>query len=164
MPDPRDPIADFVMRQAPKEVAAGLQLLAKLRMPLHDKRTFEAQLAEMVAKADDATKATAELVGATLDASDFPILSTESAFEKYWGKFEPFPFRVPLLPPIDLPVGPVQRPGACEVYRKTFGPAAGDCACRAYIEALRQGMNEYQAVIVGHFAGRRAQQTGECAF
>jgi hypothetical protein len=151
------------MRQAPKEVAAGLQLLAKLRMPLHDKRTFEAQLAEMVAKADDATKATAELVGATMDATDFPILSTESALEKYWGKLDPFPLRIP-GPPIDLPTGPVDRPGACQAYRETFGRVAGDCACRAYLEALRQGMNEYQAVIVGHFAGVRAQRTGRCAY
>jgi hypothetical protein len=133
-------------------------------MPLHDRRALEAQLADIAAKADDGTKATAERIGHMMDVSDFPILSIESAFEKYWSKFDPFQFRIPgPVPPIGLPVGPQQRPGACEVYRQTFRADAADCACRAFIEALREGLNEYQAVIVGHFAGRRAERTGVCA-
>ena len=39
-------------------------------------------------------------------------------------------------------------------------PDAADCACRAFLEALREGINEYQAIIVRHFAGKRFQRTG----
>lgn len=164
MADAKDPIADFVLRQTPKEIAPGLQVLAKLRMPLHDRRALETQLAEMTAKADDATKAAAERIGHTMDVSDFPILSIENAFEKYWSKLDPFQFRIPgPVPPIDLPVGPQQRPSACDAYRQSFRPDVADCACRAFLEALREGMNEYQAIIVGHFAGRRFQRTGVCS-
>jgi hypothetical protein len=164
MADARDPIADFIQRQAPKEIVSGLQVLAKLRMPLHDKRALDAQLADMTVKADDATKATAERVGHAMDVSDFPILSIENALEKYWSKLDPFQLRIPgpVPPPIGIPVGPQQRPSVCEVYYQTFRHDAADCACRAYLEALREGLSEYQAIIVGHFAGRRAARGLGC--
>jgi hypothetical protein len=134
-------------------------------MPLHDKQALETQLAELAGEADAGNKATVERVARMFDGSDFPILSTENAFEKYWSKFDPFPIPIPipgLLPPVELPAGPQERPSACDVYRQTFGRAAADCACRAYVEARREGLSEYQAIIVGHFAGRRAERTGVC--
>jgi hypothetical protein len=161
--DAADTVSNFIARKAPKDVVSGLEVLAKLRMPVHDKRAFDAQLADMTAKADDDTKMTLERAGQSFVASDFPILSTENVLEKYWDKFDPFPIPLPgLIPPVELPAGPQQRPSPCDVYARTFGAAAADCACRAYIEARREGLNEYQAIIVGHFAGRRAQRTGLC--
>lgn len=158
-----DPVADFIARRTPKDIVLGLRVLAKLRMPLHDKRAFETQLAEMRTSADDATKAAIERMGQSLEGSDFPILSTENALEKYWSRLDLFPIRAPSpLLPAEVPIGQQQRPSACDVYARTFGLTAADCACRAYIEARREGMNEYQAVIVGHFAGRRAERSGVC--
>lgn len=158
-------VADFLLRAAPKELVGGLRVLAKLKMPLHDERALRDQLEEMESNADDDTKAVVRRVVELFGGRDFPILSTENAFEKFASKFDPIPFPFPgLTAPVEVPVAPQERPSACEVYERTFGrgSAAASCACRAYAEALREGMTDLQATVVGHFSGRRSQRTGIC--
>ncbi len=158
-------IADFLVRNAPMELVEGLTVLEKLKLPIHDKYSFQQQLAEMAEQADDKSKPIIETMIGQFRAQDFPILSVENAFEKYWNKFQPFPFPFPrLVPPFELPEEPRYEPPICDVYDQTFGRGtlAANCACQAYAEAHRGGFNHLQAVVIGHFAGQRARRTGRC--
>jgi hypothetical protein len=54
---------------------------------------------------------------------------------------------------------PVDRgdPPASAVFEETFGPLCGARANAAYARAIRHGFTRYQAILLGHAAGR------ECA-
>lgn len=151
-------VSEFLARNVSREVVEGLNILSGMKFPIHDKRSFEAGLEE--GAKENKHK---ERLMQTFNAQDFPILSTENAFEKYFVKFQfPFPFPpLPFQPPIDLPDFSF-RPSACDVYYRTFSGPAAECACKAYGEAIREGFNSWQATIIGHFAGRRAERTGRC--
>ena len=156
-------VAEFLIRNQSRDLVEGLNVLSTMKMPIHDKHSFEAGLEEH--SADDKCKK--QLIQMFIP-QDFPILSTGNAFEKYFAKFQPFPIPFPPipLPELDLPDFP-SRPSACEVYHDgTFsGPhaiIAADCACRVYAQARRRGENLFRATIDGHFAGMLAQSTGRC--
>jgi hypothetical protein len=147
-------VCEFLIKTLPTDLVEGLNILSTIKVPIHDKLSFESAIEEH--SADDKYKKNLIQV---FTPEDFPILSIQSAFEKYWAKFPvtlPFP-----LPPIDLPDFTF-RPSVCDVYFRTFIPSAADCACRAFQEAIREGLNSWQATVIGHFAGRRAERTGKC--
>ncbi len=153
-------LSEFILRNISKELVDGLTVLSSMKYPIHDKHSFECALQET---SDD--KAITTILSQNFGPKDFPIFSTESSFEKYYDKFQPFPFPLPLipLPPIELPDFR-ETPSACSVYRETFYPneAAANCACQTYSEALMEGFNHLQATIIGHFAGRKYVRTGAC--
>ena len=155
-------VADFLLRNVSDELVDGLSELEKLKPPIHDKHTFQQQLEEIAKKGGEGSRARIAGIVDRFDGEDFPILSVENAFEKYWGKFQPAP-RVP--PDLTVPDFP-DEPGRpiCEVYDDNFGRGTLEavCACRAYAEARRQGLGHYQAVVYGHGAGDRARRTGTC--
>lgn len=159
-------IADFLIRNTPEEVIDGLTVLEKLKLPLHDQQEFQEQMDNISEQGAEAAGPVITRMRARFEAADFPILSLENAFEKFWDKFQPFPFPVGGFGPVfELPPGDFrQQPGICEVYGETFGRGtlAANCACRSYSEARKEGLNHYQAVIFGHYAGMRAWRTGEC--
>lgn len=156
-------VCEFLIRNLSKDLVEGLNVLTTMKIPIHDKRSFEGGLEEH--SADDKYK---KQLKKMFIPQDFPILSTENVFEKYFAKFQPSPIPFPslLLPPTDFPDFRFP-PSACDVYydRMFSGPfarLAADCACRVYGEAIREGFNSLQATIIGHFAGRKAERTGRC--
>lgn len=152
--------AEFLVRNAPEEFVEGLNVLEKLNMPIHDKHSFQRQLNEIAEKAEDESKPVVRRIIEQFEAQDFPILSRENAFEKYWDRF-PVGF-----PELDLPIDPRDEPDRpiCEVFDQNFGEGtvAANCACRAYAEARRAGHRHFPAVLIGHSAGQRAESTGRC--
>lgn len=159
-------ITDFLIRNTPEEVIGGLTVLEKLKLPLHDKKEFQEQLNNISEQGDEVSGPVIRRMRVQFGAGDFPILSLENAFEKFWDKFQPFPFPVGGFGPVfEIPPGDFrQQPSVCEVYDETFGRGtlAANCACRSYAEARRGGLNHYQAVIFGHRSGEKAARTGEC--
>ena len=159
-------IGSFLERNTPDAIVNGLTLLEKLDYPINDKCGFDDQIDKLRKKAKDGEGEVLGLVAGRFAAVHFPLLSKQSAFEKYWAGFQPFP--VP-LPRIQLPVPPIgpttQPPNVCEIYDDAFGRGtlAANCACRTFVEAQRQGWRELQAVTKGYFAGRRALETGVCS-
>jgi hypothetical protein len=151
-------VCEFLIQNLSRDLVQGLSVLSTMKVPIHDKQSFEAELEEH--SADEECKK--QLIQMFIP-QDFPILSTQNAFEKYFAHFQPLPIPFPSLPlpPIDLPDFTFQ-PSACDVYFRTFRRFAADCACRVYGEAIREGFNSLQATIIGHFAGRRAERTGRC--
>jgi len=149
-------VYEFLNQNLDRCLVEGLSILSTMKVPIHDKCSFEVELEEQ--SADDKLKK--QLIQ-IFTPQDFPILSTQSAFEKYFTKFQQYPLPLLPLPPIDLPDFTFQ-PSACDVYNRTFSSHAADCACRAYGEAIREGFNSLQATIIGHFAGRKAERTGSC--
>ncbi len=156
---PRDNklVIDFLARQAGEDLLEALNTLAGLKFPIPDQLSFEAAL-EPQGTEDQHKKELRHVFG----PQDFPILSPQSALEKYYAKLLPIPPALS-LPPRDLPDFQ-ERPSACEIYDDTFGrrTAAATCACRTFAEALRQGFTPLQATIIGHFAGRRVQSGRPC--
>lgn len=158
-PASKKEVSEFLVRNAPKDLVEGLNVLSALKFPIPDKRSFEEGLNE--AKKDDKT---VKRLIQSFTVQDFPILSTENAFEKFSARFQipNFPIlRPPLIPGYNLPDFR-ERPSPCEVFSQSFTGMPADCACRAYQQALRGGLNEYQAIVIGVFAGQRAQRTGRC--
>jgi hypothetical protein len=161
---PRDNklVADFLARQAGDDLLEALSTLAGLKFPIPDQLSFEAALEPQAAE-DRPKKELRHAFG----PQDFPILSPQSALEKYYAKLLPIPPALS-LPPRDLPDFQ-ERPDVCgDIYDHTFvdehrrpTPAAG-CACRAFRQALREGFTPLQAMVIGHFAGRRMERTGSC--
>jgi hypothetical protein len=151
-------VTDFLIRQASTDLLEGLNALSSMKFPVPDRLSFEGALEPQAT--DDRYKQQLLLA---FGAQDFPILSPQSAFEKYHAKLRlPAPIPALSLPPLDLPDFS-ERPSPCEVYDMTFGRGlAADCACRAFGEAIREGFNSLQATIIGHFAGRRAARTRRC--
>lgn len=150
-------VCEFLNQNLDRDLVEGLRILSIMKVPIHDKCSFEAELEEQ--STDEKNKK--QLIQ-IFTPQDFPILSTQSAFEKYFTKFQPYPLPLLPLPPIDLPDFTFQ-PSACDVYHRTFSrPADADCACRVYGEAIREGFNSLQATIIGHFAGRKAERTDSC--
>lgn len=151
-------VAEFLVRNQSRDLVEGLNVLSTMKMPIHDKHSFEAGLEEH--SADDKCKK--QLIQMFIP-QDFPILSTGNAFEKYFAKFQPFPIPFPPipLPELDLPDFR-SRPSACEVYQSYLSAMAADCACKVYADSIRQGRTKWQATRDGHDAGIRAQTTGEC--
>ncbi|MCL7942261.1 hypothetical protein M8009_18440 [Halomonas sp. ATCH28] len=151
-------VCEFLTQNLSRDLVEGLSILSTMKVPIHDKNSFEVELKEH--SADDKSKK--QLIQ-MFTPQDFPLFSTQSAFEKYFVKFQPFPVPFPSLPlpDIDLPDFTF-RPSACDVYARTFGRFAADCACRVYAEAIREGFNSLQATLIGHFAGRRAERSGRC--
>ena len=162
---PRDNklVTDFLARQAGDALLEALNTLAGLKFPIPDQLSFEAAL-EPQGTAEPHKKALRVAFG----PQDFPILSPQSALEKYYEKLLPIPPALSLPPRLpDFQ----ERPGACEIYVETFRDPrdpiprptpASDCACRAFGQALREGFTPLQATIIGHFAGRRVQRGGSC--
>lgn len=159
-------IADFLIRNTPKEVIDGLTVLEKLKLPLHDQQEFQEQMDNISEQGAEAAGPVITRMRDRFEAGDFPILSLENAFEKFWDKFQPFPFPIDRFgPELTLPPGNFpERPSVCEAYDDIFGwrtPAA-ICACRSYAEALRAGHTLYQAIIFGYRAGEKVAGGGEC--
>lgn len=170
----QDTVADFLVRKAPTDLVEGLNVLQKLELPIHDKYSFECQLEKISEQSDDKSRLVVETIIGHFGSQDFPILSLENAFDKFWDKFRPlplpipfprpiFPFPGPTLPP-ELPDRGGDEPQICEVYDEAFGSGtlASSCACRSYAEARRAGYNHLQAVLIGHSSGQRARATGRC--
>ena len=85
-------VADFVMSNMPKSLVKGLGVLENLKFPIHDKYSFECQIKDIFPKADDGIKPIIDTITRHFGVRDFPILSIENAFEKYWDKFQPLPY------------------------------------------------------------------------
>lgn len=156
--NPNDKVLDFLKRNSPEQAIKCMEILVRLKFPFKDKFSFEAALESIE---DEASKA---LLLTSFTANDFPILSEESGLEKFIVKFQPFPIPLPLapIPPVDFPDFR-RTPGACEIYYRDFLPAAADCGCSTYSQALREGFNHLQATVIGLFAARRYNRTGRCS-
>ncbi|GAB4189346.1 MAG: hypothetical protein Tsb002_16320 [Wenzhouxiangellaceae bacterium] len=71
--------------------------------------------------------------------------------------------RISLPPPVlELPDEPQPLPDICELYFETFNPDAAACACEVFADAVRKVSHPFQAVVIGHYAGRSFEETGEC--
>ena len=155
---PRDNklVVDFLARQAGDDLLEALNTLAGLKFPIPDHLSFEAALEPQTT--EDRHK---QELRHAFGPQDFPILSPQSALEKYYAKLLPIPPALS-LPPRDLPDFQ-ERPSACDIYRSMPWPdSAKDCACRSFIEAIRAGFNPLQATIIGHFAGQRVARGRPC--
>ncbi len=157
----RDAVADFLVRKASPELVEGLTVLAGLDLPIHDERSFRDRLDEVANQADESSESGVEALRGRFEARDFPILSVESAFEKYWGELHPAGFQ---LPELELPEEPPDPTGPpmCEMYERAFVTRAAECACRAYVHARSLGYNSHRAAIMGYSAGKHAEETGRC--
>lgn len=155
--EPKAVVQEFLWRNSPKHATNSMETLAGLKFPINDKYSFECALDSCK---DEESKM---LLSTSFSASDFPILSIEGSLEKFFNKFQPFPFPFPLvpLPPIELPDFR-ETPSACGIYGRDFPAAAADCGCRAYRDALRDGFNHLQATLIGLGAARRYMSTGSC--
>lgn len=161
--------AEIIFNCLPEPTRLHLELLEKIVFPLHDKCSFTDQLKEMKDQTDTPLKHLVSQMDNRFSARYFPILTLENAVEKYWELFRPSPFPRPIPRPefdfdFTLPEDIRERPSVCSTYRDTFDDAAAAaCACRRYSEAIRQGLTEYQAVIIGIQAGNRFRDTGRCS-
>jgi hypothetical protein len=154
---PNSVVQEFLWRNSPKYATKSMETLARMKFPINDRYSFECILDSFK---DEEIKM---LLITSFSADDFPILSVESSLEKFFDKFQPFPIPFPLvpLPPIELPDFR-ETPSACEVYSRDFPAAAANCACRTYVDALRDGFNHLQATLIGLGAARRYARTGGC--
>ena len=152
-------VCDFLITALPEDVLGGLRILSTLKIPVHDRASLEAALG------DSNESAGRKYILQLFTPLDFPITSVQSAFEKYFARLAPLPipglrspFREGDLPDFTY------RPSACHLYDRepTFTRAQADCACRTYTDAIRAGNSELQAVVAGHFAGRRAHPVLGC--
>lgn len=155
----RDAVADFLVHKASPELVEGLTVLADLDLPIHDERSFRDRLDEVVNQGDDTHESGVEALRGRFGARDFPILSVESAFEKYWDELHPAEFQRPELP--EEPPDPTGPP-MCEMYERAFVTRAAECACRAYVHARSLGYNSHRAAMMGYSAGKHAEETGRC--
>lgn len=154
-------VAEFLERNAPRDLVEGLEILEELDLPVHDRHSFQQQLDEFAAQNEEDTPPAVETLAERFDAGDFPILSMQNAFEKYWDAYQPGPFLddTILVEPPDPPGRPI-----CEIYDEAFRrtPGAAECACRAYAEARRAGHSDVEAKVMGYGAGKTVRETGEC--
>ena len=155
--EPKTVAQEFLWRNSPKHATNSMEILSGLKFPINDKYSFECALDSCK---DEESKM---LLNTSFSVNDFPILSIEGGLEKFFNKFQPFPFPFPLvpLPPIELPDFR-ETPSACAVYRRDFPAEAADCACRTYSDALRDGFNHLQATLIGLGAARRYMRIGSC--
>jgi hypothetical protein len=163
-----DTIAEFVVQKAPTELIEALNVLDGLDLPVHDHRSFEQQLSEIGTNDDDDTRRVTERLINRFTARDFPILSTQNAFEKYWEISQP---TLGPIPEFDIPgigLDPIPEiPPICDLYRDIWrrhglrGVWAADCACRGYTRAARTTSDEH-AIAIGYYDGKRFIETGRC--
>ena len=158
-------VADAVLCSLPRETKTALSVISQLNLPLHDKCSFDDQLSQISQKADESTRREISNLQNGFTVRDFPILSLNNAVEKYWTLNRPFPFPQPrpIWPEFNVPGDFRERPSISRIFQDTFDdPAAAACATKAYAEAIRLGLTEFQAIIIGMQAGNRYRETGNC--
>jgi len=154
-------VADFVMRNTPKSVIKGLGVLENLQFPIHDKYSFECQIKDISTKADKDDKPIIEKIMGQFRVQDFPILSIENAFEKYWDICPPLPFPFP-IPRFDIDISgdfrEIPKVDACEDYqfifvRRYHNSEAAFCACRTYLDNKNRKVDEMSSYYDGLASG-----------
>lgn len=158
-------IGDAVLCSLPQQTKTALSVLSQLNLPLHDKCGFDEQLSQISQKAEEPVRRVISNLQNRFTANSFPIMSLNNAVEKYWILFGPIPFPRPrpIWPEFDFSGDFRERPSVISIFQNTFDdPAAAACAIQAYSDAIRQGLNEYQAIIIGMQAGIRYRVTGSC--
>ncbi len=152
----KNSVKEFIYRNTPKQLRNNMEALSTLKYPIQDKYSFECALESC----DEDSKIA--LSGA-FRAVDFPLATMESGLEKFIDRFQPFPFPIPRIPDFRFEL-PDRRetPSACEVINDAYPGPAGNCGCRAFVQALRNGSNQWQAIIIGIGAARSFLATGTC--
>lgn len=143
----------FLLSTLPDSTRSSLQLLASLSFPLHDHSSFAHHVA---AKADDELwsderRRAAQAPVERLIPADFPLITAQSALEKYYSRLafgELSRFIVPAAPGQERPARNIEAE-----YLAMFGPFCGAVAWRTYLD-LRRDFHEVRAYADGVFAGR----------
>lgn len=169
-------VAEFLLSSIPAQVLGGYKIVAQLKYPVGDKKSFSDQLDELAKQLKEPPGADAlhiELVRVAFDVRDFPIQTAQGGLEKLHGILSksprsdlprPIPPELTYVDPRDF-YGTPEMPeiNNLPIYQKRFGDCAGTCAYRHYLWGVTEGREaDYDAFFRGLSVGAECQRTGIC--
>jgi hypothetical protein len=152
-----DLVTQFLLSVQPQWLLDAYRVISQLKYPIPDRYSLKGQLGDNSEKRGtrgEQVKIASDLINSSLQPVDFPIQTPQSALEKLHARLFP---DLEIGPDLDIPADSVETPGIAAIYIETFGPVCGAEAIEAYLGAIRGGLSELQAVIVGHQAGKRCR-------
>jgi hypothetical protein len=166
-----DLVAEFLLSSIPARVLDVYKIVAQIKYPVYDKKSFSDQLDELakqLKEPQDREASPIEQIRVAFDASDFPIQNPQSGLEKLHTKMSKPSRSDPPKPNLTY-----TDPGKFydrlkgvdfdEEYRRTYGDCAGACASiHFYYQLRRNPYDIYGADRAGMAAGAQCATTGFC--
>lgn len=168
---PDNLVAEFLLSTVPAHILDAYKIVAQIKYPVYDKKSFSDQLdeiAKQLKKPQEAEASLIEQLRGAFDVSDFPIQTPQGGFEKLRGKMSKPSRSDPPRPELpDIAPGKfydeLDGVDFDEEYRKTYGDCAGACASAHFHYWRRQNpYNVYGADVAGKAAGLQCATTGFC--